>query len=160
MIFSLFFLKGYFNLMSRVTSLQVNPNLLGLFFFFNIEFLSRSRVHDFFTFLFKRLSQSHVWDYELHKLTRIYLRYFSFSFFLFLKSVTLRHCVSLKFEFYNFIQFFYGVILISWWDHKFGWLTQVGSGLFFLFLLIFFNFILQHFMYWELSFNLFFILFL
>jgi len=106
MIFSLFFLKGYFNLMSRVTSLQVNPNLLGLFFFFNIEFLSRSRVHDFFTFLFKRLSQSHVWDYELHKLTRIYLHYFSFSFFLFLKSVTLRHCVSLKFEFYNFIQFF------------------------------------------------------
>jgi len=140
MIFSFFFLKGYFNLMSRVTSLQVNPNLLGLFFFFNIEFLSRSRVHDFFTFLFKRLSQSHVWDHELHKLTRIYLGYFSFSFFLFLKSVTLWHCVSLKFEFYNFIQFvlrgYPNLMMRSqiWLANSGG----LGSVFFFFLLLIFF----------------------
>jgi hypothetical protein len=81
---------------------------------FNIEFLSRSRVHDFFTFLFKRLSQSHVWGNELDKLTRIYLGSFSFlKKIYFLKSFTLRHCVSLRIEFYNFIQFiFYSVILI------------------------------------------------
>jgi len=35
----------------------------------NIEFLSRSHVYDFFTFIFKRLSQSHVWGHELGGLT-------------------------------------------------------------------------------------------
>jgi hypothetical protein len=146
---------------------QVNPDWLDLYYpdfkFVILTQVDLSHVF-FFVFFYPHPSVFNWLIIELHWFfsfeKKVFFPKLSCSFFLYLihllcslvsptfsSSFTLQHCVGLRIELYNFIQFvLYSVITVSQPSHKFNRLTRVD----FLFLsffnidFCFFNFILWY----------------